>query len=195
MLSKMSSGQQINHFPGMFELSRKNYLANNLNRFREVFPEDYDFYPSTWVLPTDSALVQKAFDKGAVLIIKPEASAQGKGIYLAEQMADVVTLHHSIAQSYVQRPLLIDGLKFDLRVYVLVAGCDPLRVYIYEEGLARFATEQYEQPSEKNKDNRFMHLTNYAVNKMNEKFVQNNDEDEEHSHKRSLSSVLKVTTT
>lgn len=34
-------------------------------------------------------------------------------------------------QRYVTKPFLIDGLKFDMRIYVLLAGTEPLRVYLY----------------------------------------------------------------
>lgn len=39
-------------------------------------------------------------------------------------------------------PYLIDGLKFDLRIYVLITCINPLRVYIYNDGIVRFATER-----------------------------------------------------
>lgn len=66
------------------------------------------------------------------------------------------------------KPYLIDGIKFDLRLYVLLNGISPLRLYLFKDGLARFATVPYEEPSSKNIDNTFMHLTNYAINKESE---------------------------
>ena len=74
-------------------------------------------------------------------------------------------------QTYVRNPLLIDGLKFDFRIYILVTSCAPLRVYIFKEGLARFATKPYVKPNDSNIDNAFMHLTNYSLNKFSEDFV------------------------
>jgi tubulin polyglutamylase TTLL6/13 len=76
-------------------------------------------------------------------------------------------------QRYLHKPFLIEGLKFDMRIYVLISGIDPLRIFVYEEGLARFATEQYVPPRSDNLENMFMHLTNYAINKNNPNFIFN----------------------
>lgn len=73
-----------------------------------------------------------------------------------------------IVSEYISDPLLINGLKFDLRIYVVITSVNPLRFYLYEEGLARFATEKFSLSHEKMK-NRYVHLTNYSVNKYNNK--------------------------
>lgn len=71
------------------------------------------------------------------------------------------------------RPLLIDNCKFDLRIYVLIKSLSPLKIFKFEEGLARLATVPYEPPNKHNKNNLNMHLTNYAINKFSPAFVQN----------------------
>ena len=125
-------------------------------------------------------------------IVKPEASCQGRGIFLTRNLDDVNPYDHYVIQRYLHKPYLIEGLKFDLRIYVFLCGVDPLRIYMYNEGLSRFATDQYIPPNNNNLDNLFMHLTNYAINKTSSKFVQNKDEnDDTVGHKRSLTFVWK----
>lgn len=74
---------------------------------------------------------------------------------------------------------------------MLVYGVDPLRIYLYKEGLVRFATSPYSAPSKRNMNDLFMHLTNYAINKNSDDFIFNEEGMDDVGHKRSLSAVLK----
>lgn len=56
------------------------------------------------------------------MIVKPEASSQGKGIYITKRLEDVHTNEHCVVQKYMRNPLLIDGFKFDLRIYVMITS-------------------------------------------------------------------------
>lgn len=191
-LARMKHFQRINHFPGMYLISRKNYLAFNLGKLRKLFPNDYNFFPKTWVVPCDFGELKFFMNskKNPYVIVKPEASCQGRGIYLTKRVEDINPEERHVVQQYLTKPFLIDNLKFDLRIYVLVTSCDPLRIFIHEDGLTRFATEEYEKPSNSNIEDMCMHLTNYAINKNNPNFVYNEDpECDDVGHKRSLKST------
>lgn len=75
-------------------------------------------------------------------------------------------------------PYLINGFKFDLRIYVLVTCYDPLKVYIFKEGLVRFATQKY-TTNPKSVDKQYIHLTNYSVNKKNDEYVKSKGVDKQ----------------
>ena len=76
-------------------------------------------------------------------IVKPEDSCQGKGIYITRNWESIKPTDQMVVQRYMMKPHLIDSLKYDLRIYVFVNGINPLRIYIYKDGLARFATVPY----------------------------------------------------
>jgi tubulin polyglutamylase TTLL6/13 len=79
-------------------------------------------------------------------IAKPEASCQGRGIFITRNLEDFNPQDHYVVQRYLHKPLLIDKLKFDLRIYILLCGVDPLRIYFFNEGLCRLATAEYKPP-------------------------------------------------
>ncbi|XP_042564878.1 tubulin polyglutamylase ttll6 [Clupea harengus] len=184
----MRGYQKINHFPGMTEICRKGLLARNMNRMFKCFPKEYNIFPRTWCLPTDHCDLQAytRSKKHKIYICKPDSSSQGRGIFLTKSTKDIPSGEHMICQVYLSRPFLLDGFKFDLRIYVLVTSCDPLRIFLYEEGLARFCTTRYSHPKNHNLHDICMHLTNYAINKHSENFVR----DDLAGSKRKLSTVL-----
>lgn len=54
LLMKMKPYQRTNHLPASYTLARKNCLAKNLDLMQQAFPVEFDFFPKTWVLPTDA---------------------------------------------------------------------------------------------------------------------------------------------
>lgn len=127
-------------------------------------------------------------DPSKFWIVKPAASSQGRGIYLTNSLAEIPHKEKQhVVSEYISNPLLINGFKFDLRIYVAITSVSPLRFYIYEEGLARFATSKYLETSGTN--DKFKHLTNFSVNKKNANFVNSDGQDGGASSKWSLSAL------
>lgn len=58
---RMKSHQKANHYPGMYALSRKNHLGRNLMKMMKQFPNDYRFFPRTWLLPYEMVDFSKEF--------------------------------------------------------------------------------------------------------------------------------------
>ncbi|KAI9201853.1 tubulin-tyrosine ligase family-domain-containing protein [Polychytrium aggregatum] len=134
--------QKVNHFPMTFEIGRKDKLYANLTRLKQRYGAlDFDFLPETFILPQQRRKLKRVFDHHPVWIIKPPASARGNGIRLVNKWSDVPKKKELVVSRYIREPFLIDKKKFDLRIYVLITSFEPLRLYIYREGIVRFASE------------------------------------------------------
>lgn len=200
--------QRVNHFRNHYELTRKDLMIKNIKRAqrqaqKDGLSEDAQGYascsPLTFFLPNEYALFVDEFKKqqtnGAVWIMKPIGSAQGKGIFLVDKLSQVSAwnprlvkkaeepqpkrrpadveeeeqkeIQQYVCQRYLSNPLLIGGKKFDLRLYVLVTSYSPLVVYMYRGGFARFSHAQF---SMDDISDAMVHLTNVAVQKHNENY-------------------------
>ena len=69
---------------------------------------------------------------------------------------------NGVAQRYETEPLLLYGHKFHLRVYVVIANMNPLRVLVCKEGIVLLAVKKYNRDPATFKDES-IHLTNAAV--------------------------------
>ena len=102
-LYKMKPYQRINHFPGMYALARKDHLARTLKKMQMRFPNDYTFFPQTWLLPAEYGDFRKQFEQvkpgktgRKTFISKPEASCQGRGIFLTRNLEDFEKTAHYV---------------------------------------------------------------------------------------------------
>ncbi|NWH80204.1 TTLL5 polyglutamylase, partial [Piaya cayana] len=193
LLRSLTDIQKVNHFPRSYELTRKDRLYKNVSRMQLAHGfKTFHILPQTFILPTEYQDFCNTYSKDrGPWIVKPVASSRGRGVYLINNPNQIILEDNILVSRYISNPLLIDDFKFDVRLYVLVTSYDPLVIYLYEEGLARFATVRYDQAS-KNIKNQFMHLTNYSVNKKSRDYVSCDDpEVEDYGNKWSMSAMLR----
>lgn len=203
----LNSNQKVNHFPGSFNFGRKDRLWQNIRalmvRAGELGP-DHAFHPQTYILPADIKLLKHVWTMNPDLkiILKPPASARGLGIQVIHKFKQIPKESRSkqpkanaaasayIAQNYIENPLLLfNQTKFDIRLYVLITSFDPLKLYLYDDGLIRFASEKYSTNIDE-LGNQFMHLTNYSINKKSATYQHNDDESSLNGNKWTLKTFL-----
>jgi len=119
-----------------------------------------------------AAMQKLEAQEGKVWLCKPGFMNRGRGIEIFDNEKDI--LEHLakqrsgsswIVQKYIERPLLVQGRKFDIRTYVLVAP--DKRVYMYKEGYIRTTCFEYKVD---NLADKFIHLTNDAYQKTSADF-------------------------
>ncbi|XP_051894982.1 protein polyglycylase TTLL10-like [Pristis pectinata] len=147
-----------------------------------------EFYPETYRMDIKSErhAFYRIFQEGQIWISKPAESSQGKGIFLLKTHDDVkafceklesveenpyirMCFYNSpinrIVQRYVDEPLLLEGRKFDVRSYFLIACTSPY-VTFFRHGYAKLTCNEYSP----NSDDLTDHLTNQFIQKKNPRY-------------------------
>nr|XP_030737881.1 inactive polyglycylase TTLL10 isoform X2 [Globicephala melas] len=146
-----------------------------------------DFFPETYRLDIRDereaffTLFDALSAETQMWICKPTASNQGKGIFLLRNQEEVAALQAKtqsieddpiyrkmpfrapqarVVQRYIQNPLLLDGKKFDVRSYLLIACTMPYMVF-FGHGYARLTLGLYDPHS----SDLCGHLTNQFMQK------------------------------
>ncbi|KAM5267003.1 inactive polyglycylase TTLL10 isoform 3-T3 [Hipposideros larvatus] len=144
-----------------------------------------EFFPETYRLDIrdEREAFFTLFDETQMWICKPSAANQGKGIFLLRNQEEVAALQAKtqsveddpiyrkmpfrapqarVVQRYIQNPLLLDGKKFDVRSYLLIACAMPYMVF-FGHGYARLTLSLYDPHSRDLSG----HLTNQFMQKKN----------------------------
>jgi hypothetical protein len=136
-------------------------LADALNARKAVDPAGR--FPESFVLPKDQAAL-KAFAAGPdaprLWIVKPIRSSGGQGISVTDDLEGALGRDDVVVQRYIDRPFLIDGCKGHCRIYGLITSAEPLRAYVYSEGIVRLAPQPYAPDAAGGAS---MHITNTAL--------------------------------
>ena len=167
--------QKIDRFFNYFEYVSKSSLYNNYKHMSDIFPLEYNYMLETYSYPEDKEIINQKFKnykydnntKDNLWLIKPKIGSLGNRISILKDISKIKKGY--LITKYLYNPHLIRGYKYDLRIHGLVTSIKPLKIYLYNEGLVRLATEKYDQ---NNQNNDYSILTNLFINRKNKnKFV------------------------
>ena len=128
---KKNSDAVFNRFPLMDHFAKKNILSVILSRLQRFFPEDFAFMPDYYLLPEEIDDLQLSMKDNpeCTFIAKPSKGKAGKGIKIIKNFSELPKAaqeHEYLVQRYIEDPLLANGKKFDVRLYLVVCGVDPM---------------------------------------------------------------------
>ena len=174
--SSFAGWQKINHFCAANLMGRKDRLHQRMAELKSRVGDFANFYPQSYLLPDEKKELEAVWKQRKLWIVKPSASSRGRGIHVASSETSEPPTEDAVVQEYLERPMLITGRKFDLRFYVLVTCSSPLRIYMHDSGLVRFATKKYDPNA--SPEDAHVHLTNFSLNKEDDNFIRAQGTDE-----------------
>jgi hypothetical protein len=139
---------------------------------KEIFPSEYNYMLETYSYPEDKDVINTKFanysyetsSKDNLWLVKPKLGSLGSSISILKNISGIKKGY--LITKFLNNPHLINGYKYDLRIHGLVTSIKPLKIYLYNEGLVRVATEKYDY---NNQSNVYSFLTNLYLNKRNKK--------------------------
>lgn len=132
-LHNLRPHQRVNHLPGCGFITNKVDLATS----------DSKYIPKAFRLPDDRDKFD-AYVKENPTKMFVQKNNQHRHITIKSIDQIDFDNNDTFIQEYIANPLLVDGHKFDIGVYVIIASVDPLRVYIYKgDVLFRYCPQKY----------------------------------------------------
>jgi hypothetical protein len=176
LVDRLRPTQRMTHFRHTHTLGSKVGLHCVLESLSFRLTRHFTFYPRSFLIPRQLSQFRAAAanPEKRAWIEKPVVGSCGRGIRIVIDVPDSLADARVIMQEYIRNPLLIRGHKFDLRFYVAVPSIDPLRIYLYRDGLVRLAADPYCEFFD-DFSNLCAHLTNFSVNKMSTEFKRTDD--------------------
>ena len=187
-LNELNKYQKVYHFIGNYIYFEKDILYANYLYMKSYFPKNYTYMPITYTYPKNKDIIEKKFknyklNMKNLWIVKPVNLFSGKGIHIFKSLNEEKNKNFIISR-YLNSHV-INGKKYDLRLYVLITGFNPLRIYLNKEGLVRIASSKYTL-NISSVDNKFVHLTNTAINTANADYVYPKNSDDSSANKWNL---------